>query len=629
MDGLKIGAKISLGYVILIVILTVLVGFLTSQLFSINNNARTLAREAVPLFNNSTELERALLNMSADLRSFSLTESAGHLKSAREHYPEVDGLITAIDNSLREYESPDKSTLSAQVGAIKAQVTEIKNFSQIMEANLQKLDQARKQFTALRDATFDESLYPFFNSVQEIGTEAAENNPDFKAVADAFFVDINEVWDNFEAANLTFWRGQALRDLEEIRNSARLLETSAAGLNTLINAPGFPDRIKGSGQELQGRLPAISQSLNLFISLWAERDANEEKFNDLMDSASANLSRLALRAGETSAAGADQTRRNVSTALTASFAGLGLALLVGLICAVFITRGITSSIKGAIGRILSGATDVERNAAVLADAAGTLTHGATQNASSLGDISSALEELTAMTSRNSESAGRANELMRSTQSDVNSAGSSMGQVIKAMDEISSSGREIGKIIKTIDEIAFQTNLLALNAAVEAARAGEAGAGFAVVADEVRNLAIRSAEAAKNTAALIAGTIQNIDSGSALVRQTGAGFDRVGQSVGQVGSLLSDVAEASQEQAQGIAQINHSMTEMDQVTQNNLAASTQAATASSSLAHQAEELLDTVDGLSGMVYNQKEIRRLHQDLAGPVQLARPALPGGGR
>ena len=136
--------------------------------------------------------------------------------------------------------------------------------------------------------------------------------------------------------------------------------------------------------------------------------------------------------------------------------------------------------------------------------------------------------------------------------------------------ISKASEETSKIIKTIDEIAFQTNLLALNAAVEAARAGEAGAGFAVVADEVRNLAMRAAEAAKNTADLIEGTVKKVQDGSLLVATTNDAFSQVKESTTQVGNLVSEITEASKEQSSGIEQVNIAISEMDKVVQQNAA-----------------------------------------------------------
>jgi methyl-accepting chemotaxis protein len=161
---------------------------------------------------------------------------------------------------------------------------------------------------------------------------------------------------------------------------------------------------------------------------------------------------------------------------------------------------------------------------------------------------------------------------------IGKANSSMRQMRTAMERINAASDEMAKIIKTIDEIAFQTNLLALNAAVEAARAGEAGAGFAVVADEVRNLAMRAAEAAKNTSQLIEDNIKNIKDGSELVAATDEAFSEVAGTSSRVAELVGEIAAASSEQTQGIDQINKAAIEMDRVTQSTAANAEQMAAA---------------------------------------------------
>jgi methyl-accepting chemotaxis protein len=274
--------------------------------------------------------------------------------------------------------------------------------------------------------------------------------------------------------------------------------------------------------------------------------------------------------------------------------------LIGLVISILMSLVITRSILGPLNIIVvalsEGAMQVDTASAELNSASNSLAEGATENAASLEQTSASLEQLTSMTKRNADNASEANSLVVETNDAVNRSSTAMQKVSEAMEHIAVSGNEIGKIIKTIDEIAFQTNLLALNAAVEAARAGEAGAGFAVVADEVRNLAIRSAEAAKNTAGLIEDTTSNINVGSSLVKAASEMFTTVATDVNKTAQLIAEVAEASKEQTQGINQISKAMMQMDKVTQTNAASSEETASSATNLKNQAEVLSENIMAL---------------------------------
>ncbi|MCP4691718.1 MAG: HAMP domain-containing protein [Desulfobacterales bacterium] len=193
-----------------------------------------------------------------------------------------------------------------------------------------------------------------------------------------------------------------------------------------------------------------------------------------------------------------------------------------------------------------------------------LSQGAEEQTSSTRRITSTLEEVSAMVTQNTEHADSANTLMKEAGVVVTQATDSMDELTGSMDELTVVSGEIRKIIKTIDEIAFQTNLLSLNAAVEAARAGEAGAGFAVVADEVRNLAMRSADAAKNTAELIEGVVLKIGKGSEITGSAAEAFKQLAERSGIAGELVGEIAGASHEQAGGINRVNDAVTGINRV-----------------------------------------------------------------
>ena len=223
----------------------------------------------------------------------------------------------------------------------------------------------------------------------------------------------------------------------------------------------------------------------------------------------------------------------------------------------------------------------------------SLAQGANEQASSLEEVSSSLEEMSSMTKQNADNASQAKLLANEADKNATIGTDSMKMMTEAIHRIKESSDQTAKIVKTIDEIAMQTNLLALNAAVEAARAGEAGRGFAVVAEEVRNLAQRSAQAAKSTADMITESVKNADNGVQIAEEVSNSFQLITSSSRKVNDLIAEIAAASQEQAQGIDQVNTAVAQMDKVTQQNAANSEESASAAEELSSQAEELQNMI------------------------------------
>ena len=275
---------------------------------------------------------------------------------------------------------------------------------------------------------------------------------------------------------------------------------------------------------------------------------------------------------------------------------IALAIIVIFLYAVRMTRPITRIIEG----LNEGAEQVSSASAQLSLTSQELAEGAGEQAASIEETSSSLEEMSSMTRQNADNADQADNLMKEANQEVGKANESMVKLTTSMEEISKASEETYKIIKTIDEIAFQTNLLALNAAVEAARAGEAGAGFAVVAEEVRNLAMRSAEASKNTAVLIEGTVKKIKDGSGMVTMTNDAFTEVAKISVKVGDLVAEISAASKEQAQGIEQVNKAVSAMDTVTQQAASSAEESAAASEEMSAQAENVKTIIADLSAVI-----------------------------
>ena len=251
------------------------------------------------------------------------------------------------------------------------------------------------------------------------------------------------------------------------------------------------------------------------------------------------------------------------------------------------------SLRSMVGQVRSSTDSITTASAEIATGNQDLSARTEQTASNLQHAASSMEQLTGTVKQSADSARQANQLASSAADVAARGGEVVAQVVATMDDINASSKKIADIIGVIDGIAFQTNILALNAAVEAARAGEQGRGFAVVASEVRSLAQRSAAAAKEIKTLIGASVDKVEGGSKLVADAGTTMTEIVNSVKRVSDIIGEITAAASEQSDGIGAINGSVTQLDQMTQQNAALVEQSAAAAESLKEQAVRLASVV------------------------------------
>ncbi len=291
-----------------------------------------------------------------------------------------------------------------------------------------------------------------------------------------------------------------------------------------------------------------------------------------------------------------------------------------------------------LGNIVSASQQVAVGSKQISDSSVALSQGAAEQASAVEELTASLEEISSQTEINAENANQANQLAENAKLHAEQGNGQMQEMLNAMEEINESSANISKIIKVIDEIAFQTNILALNAAVEAARAGQHGKGFAVVAEEVRNLAARSANAARETTDMIEGSIHKSEGGTRIAHETAKALNEIVDDVEKVANLVADISVASNEQAIGIGQVNEGIMQVSEVVQTNSATSEESAAASEELSGQAVLLQDMVSKFrlrtNRQDYNNldelsPEIKKMLEEMADQKTNMNPQIEANGK
>ncbi len=608
---MKVGTKIVLGFVLLILIAVALGGLAVVNMLSVKTTATDLAHEKVPAVGLANNVERWSLNTMYEARGYGYTEETDYLDKARKNLAEVKKYLTDAKEHAKKYdlkvlaENADKAEKAAlEYEGLLNQTVEVTDALQKEKAaSLVAAEHYMKfcdEFLVGQMASLDKEIQEALqtSASSEVGVQSTITAEKLKERVTKTVL-CNKVIDLGNWIRIGTWQAIATRDPELFVQTEKIFEQVNKTLDDLkaitvqeVNLKQI-EECRAAGKEYEG-------CMDRFLSNWLSREDIAKK----RLAAATTVLEAAQATSEFNMEETEKATEHAAEALgmasTVMIIGLSVGTVVGILLAFFITRSITGPLRRVIDGLNAGAEQTASAAGQVSQSSQQMAEGASEQASSLEETSSSLEELTSMTKQNADNANQAKSLAGNANTSAQKGAEAMTKMSTAIADIKKSADETAKIVKTIDEIAFQTNLLALNAAVEAARAGDAGKGFAVVAEEVRNLAQRSAEAAKNTALMIEGSVKNAENGVQISQEVANALAEIAEVAGKVTSLVTEVAAASNEQTQGLNQINTAVAQMDQVTQANAANAEESASASEELNAQAAEMKRMVQDLVAMV-----------------------------
>ncbi|MFP4417360.1 MAG: methyl-accepting chemotaxis protein [Chitinispirillaceae bacterium] len=622
--NMSLGAKIGTGFGALILIAIILGSLAVWNMTRVSSQTDRLANEHMPEVDLSGQMERNSQSTMYAIRGYAFSEEEQYYEEAQMSMERVKEALE--DAKVLADKSRNLVKLKGSVDEIEESVTLYENHAKKTYDLNKRMGEERIVLQTAADEymkaceEFLESQNEQMQREMSSGASAVKMRERLEKIT-----LVNDIIDYGNITRVENWRAQATRQPKLIRTAIANFDSINDKFSALrkITYNSEDKRQIDITQESANEYRAAMQNV---LTLWEQRDKVQNLRETEAGTILSNVKMIAESGMAQTAEISQQTMSLLGIASTIMIVGLVFALLIGVSLAVFITRGITKPIRGIIDGLTQGSEQVASASNQVSSSSQSMAEGASEQASSLEEISSSLEEMSSMTKQNAGNSRQAEGLTNESGELVKQGLNAMERLTKAIGDINSSANETAKIIKNIDEIAFQTNLLALNAAVEAARAGEAGKGFAVVAEEVRNLAQRAAEAAKDTAALIEGSKKNAENGVGLADETSKSIQSIAESSSKVAGLIQEVAAASNEQAQGIEQVNTAVAQLDQVTQGNAANAEESASASEELSAQAGNMNDIVKNLVRLVEGGNHSGQLSISVASPKSngLRRPVL-----
>jgi methyl-accepting chemotaxis protein len=597
-SSLTIGQRVALGFSFLLIISALLGGFAAIKMLNGATGAHFLAAAVAPQADVTSTLAGASAKTQLAARTYGLTSDEAFRDATLKHLGEVNAALDAA-RKLAEAQPSLSALHDGVIAADKALAAYVVQFK-ATEANLTSLDKIRSQLDSSGGA-FVTSITAFIDGQdKKLGEEIASSIAADKLEERRVKLSVaNEIIDHGNTIRVITFKSQALRQPELVDKALPHFAQIEALRQKLVPVTRVSANLKQL--EVVGQAAATYKSgIEALVKNFAEaqtimkaRSAAAAEFDAVVEDVLHRSITRTLEYANTSATGLSATTQLL-------IAGEIAMVVLGLLAAFLIIRGVNRALTQTAETLSQGSLQVAAAAGQVSSASQSLAEGSSEQAASLEEISSSIEALASMTKRNADNAQSGKTSAGQARTAAEAGAAEMERMQSAMNAIQQSSNDISKIIKTIDEIAFQTNILALNAAVEAARAGESGAGFAVVADEVRSLAQRSALAAKETADKIADACTRSTQGVELSVKVSAGLQQILEKSREVDRLVTEVATASNEQSEGISQINTAVSQMDKVTQSNAANAEETASAAEELNAQSEELRNAAAQLAALV-----------------------------
>ncbi|WP_243439189.1 HAMP domain-containing methyl-accepting chemotaxis protein [Fundidesulfovibrio soli] len=618
MRNLKLGVKIGLGFGVLILIAGVLGGMAMLNMYSVGKQADRLAMEVAPQVAVANEIERDALDTMLQTRGYGYTGDDKFWDLAQKGFTEVEKNIASARELVQKYPGLTQLKQNADKAAqalaeFKKYTLQTRDMMKAQEANLKEMDTAAAAFTKNAD--------DFYSSQRDAGLADIDAKADMAVLKDRLHkLDwMEDIIIEGDAIRIATLKAIAMRDSKLIKDAMvkfDSIEKNYERIRPLVRREENIRQLEGLRKAIETYRGAMAVTIRI-MDQSVELAGKRLETSEAVLAAARELSEVGVKQTQESTLAASQSLASASTVMAV---GLVVALLLGVVVAIVITRGITGPvIKGVtfaqkmaegdmtqeldvdqkdeigvlaealrtmvqrlsevMGEVVEGANNVASGSQQLSATAESLSQGAAEQAASVEEVSSSMEEMASNIQQNADNSLQTEAMALKAAKDAEEGGQAVVQTVGAM-------RQIAEKISIIEEIARQTNLLALNAAIEAARAGEHGKGFAVVAAEVRKLAERSGHAAAEISSLSSESV-------AVAEKAGQMLGAIVPDIKKTAELVQEIAAASKEQNAGADQINKAVQQLDQVIQQNASASEEMASTSEELSSQAEQLLATV------------------------------------